>query len=159
DFIRVNVHMGAIVSEQGVIYGLSHETLRYREFLKSKVLIFADIGVKHAAPLADRGLATEAQDAEERGLADALIVSGPLTGKETKLEDLEIARANSSLPILLGSGTTPENIARLLEVADGAFIGSYFKYEGKGRNLVDPERVKRVVEAYSRKVKQGAIIN
>ncbi len=54
-FIRVNIHMNAVVSEQGVIQGNSHETLRLRNHLKSSVLIFADVGVKHAAPLAPRG--------------------------------------------------------------------------------------------------------
>ena len=55
DFIRVNIHMNAVVSEQGIIQGASHRTLRLRSALKSDVLIFADVGVKHAAPLADRG--------------------------------------------------------------------------------------------------------
>jgi len=57
-----------VVSEQGIIQGASHRTLRLRSALKSDVLIFADVGVKHAAPLADRGLATETRDLAERGL-------------------------------------------------------------------------------------------
>jgi membrane complex biogenesis BtpA family protein len=57
-FIRVNVHAGVIVSEQGVIQGVAHLTLRLRSSLRSNVLIFADVAVKHAAPLADRGLSS-----------------------------------------------------------------------------------------------------
>src|SRR4030042_6663056 len=79
-FIRVNVHMGAVVSEQGIIQGLSHETLRLRAALQSGVLIFADVGVKHAAPLADRGVPRENRDLAERGLADGVIVSGGRAG-------------------------------------------------------------------------------
>ena len=57
DFIRVNVHLDAVVSDQGIIEGAAHETLRLRANLKSDVLIFADVGVNHSAPLGNRGLA------------------------------------------------------------------------------------------------------
>src|SRR5262245_43209091 len=72
DFIRVNVHMGTVVSDQGIIQGTGHATLRLRAALRSHVLIFADASVKHATPLADRGLATETRDLTERGLVDAV---------------------------------------------------------------------------------------
>jgi hypothetical protein len=144
-FIRVNVHMGAVVSEQGIIQGSSHETLRLRAALRSGVLIFADVGVKHAAPLADRGLPAETRDLAERGLADAIIVSGELTGSETKAEDVEVVRANTSLPLLIGSGATPENIHKIFGKADGFIVGSYFKKEGKGNNFVEEQRVRRFV--------------
>jgi len=144
-FIRVNVHMGAVVSEQGMIQGMSHETLRLRAALRSGVLIFADVGVKHAAPLADRGLAAETKDLAERGLVDAIIVSGELTGAETKAEDVDIVRANTTLPLLIGSGATPENIHKIFRKVEGFIVGSYFKKDGKGNNFVEEERVKKFV--------------
>ncbi|MBP1712943.1 MAG: btpA [Deltaproteobacteria bacterium] len=144
-FIRVNIHMGAVVSEQGIIQGVSHETLRLRAALRSGVLIFADVGVKHAAPLADRGLPAETRDLAERGMADAIIVSGELTGSETRPEDVEAVRANTSLPLLIGSGATPENIHRIFDKADGFIVGSYFKKEGKGDNFVEEQRVRGFV--------------
>lgn len=147
-FVRINVHMGAIVSEQGIIQGRSHETLRLRERLKANVLIFADVGVKHGAPLADRGLGAEAKDMTERGNADALIVSGELTGSETKLEDVEIAGAHSSLPILIGSGATPDNIARMAGKVRGFIVGSYFKKDGKGENAVEEARLAAFMERF-----------
>jgi predicted TIM-barrel enzyme len=76
DYVRVNVHMGVVVSEQGIIEGTSQLSVRLRSTLKSAVLIFADVGVKHAAAVADRGLTTDTRDLAERGLADAIIVSG-----------------------------------------------------------------------------------
>lgn len=140
-FIRVNVSGGAIVSEQGIIVGKSHLTLRLRAALKSNALIFADVGVKHAAPLADRGLATEAIDAGERNLADALIVSGSMTGQETNVADVDIVKANTSLPVLIGSGAQPDNVDKVWNKTDGLIVGSYFKVDGKGNNDVDPARV------------------
>lgn len=144
-FIRVNVHMNAVVSEQGIIQGQSHHTLRLRQQLQSDVLIFADVGVKHAAPLASRGLAIETKDLCERGLADAIIVSGELTGSETPLADLDIVKKYASVPVLIGSGVTPENLSTLVQ-ADGYIVGSYFKENGKAQNAVSEERVRRLME-------------
>src|ERR1041385_6591999 len=41
-FIRVNIHSGARVTDQGLIEGMAHETLRYRKLLGVNVKIFAD---------------------------------------------------------------------------------------------------------------------
>src|SRR5262249_29434997 len=101
DFIRVNVHMGTVVSDQGIIQGTSHATLRLRAALRSHVLIFADAGVKHATSLADRGLATETRDLTERGLVDAVIVSGDYTGASTRLEDIAMVRQHTTPTLLL----------------------------------------------------------
>ncbi|WP_128081385.1 BtpA/SgcQ family protein, partial [Haloferax sp. ATB1] len=53
-FVRVNVHTGARLTDQGVIEGMAHETVRLRDQLDTDVAILADIDVKHSAPLADR---------------------------------------------------------------------------------------------------------
>jgi membrane complex biogenesis BtpA family protein len=146
DFIRVNVHMGTVVSDQGIIQGNSHTTLRLRAALRSRVLIFADAGVKHATPLADRGLATEARDLTERGLVDAIIVSGDYTGAATRLEDVATVRQHTTLPILIGSGATPDNLPQVYAQVDGLIVGSYFKTEGQAENLVEEARVKKFTE-------------
>jgi uncharacterized protein len=140
-FIRVNVHGGAIVSEQGIIEGAGHLTMRLRNSLGSDVLVFADVGVKHAAPLAGRGLATETKDAVERGLADAVIVSGERTGSETLLEDVRTVRAATEAPLLIGSGAAPDNIGKVFNLVDGFIVGSYFKTDGKASNFVEAARV------------------
>ncbi|MEJ0062876.1 MAG: BtpA/SgcQ family protein [Alphaproteobacteria bacterium] len=146
-FVRINIHMGAVVSEQGLILGKSHETLRLRAALKSRALIFADIGVKHAAPLVDRGLATDAIDAQQRGLADALIVSGTRTGQATDPGAIEAVKSASSLPVYIGSGITADNLPDYAGKIDGAIVGSYFKQDGKAANPVDPARVAALMAA------------
>jgi uncharacterized protein len=147
DFIRVNVHMDAVVSDQGILQGASHETLRLRAALHSDVFIFADAGVKHAAPLGHRGLAAEAQDLTERGLVDAIIVSGDFTGSATRPGDVDVVRWHTHLPVLIGSGITPDNLAEVYENADGFIVGSSFKRHGKAENAVEEARVKTFVEA------------
>src|SRR5437763_1037242 len=50
-FIRVNVHSGALLTDQGLITGRAAETLRLRKQLGGEhVQIFADVLVKHAVP-------------------------------------------------------------------------------------------------------------
>lgn len=145
-FIRVNVHMNAVITEQGIIEGKSHKTLRLRKRLKSNVLIFADVDVKHSAPVVDRGLAAETRDLAERGSVDAVIVTGTRTGVETKTADLQIVKENTSLPVLVGSGVTPDNIEEFYSAADGFIVGSYFKKDGEAENFVDEERVKALMD-------------
>ncbi len=147
-FIRVNIHTGAVVADQGVIQCDAAATLRYRRLLAADVKIFADVQAKHGVPLAPVGLEQEARDCVARGLADALVVSGRATGEATPLEDVKRVRsAVREVSLLVGSGVTPESVADLLAVADGAIVGTSLKREGRLGNPVDPERVKRLVEA------------
>jgi uncharacterized protein len=148
-YIRVNVHMGAVVADQGVVQGSSQFSVRLRSTLKSRALIFADVGVKHAAPLAGRSLDIETRDLAERGLADAIIVTGDRTGVETSVEDIDIVRRATTVPLLIGSGATPENIERVLPKADGLIVGSYFKKDGAAHKFVDEARVERFVRRFA----------
>src|SRR5262245_49317917 len=91
-FIRVNVYSGARLTDQGVIQGAAHEILRYRKLLGCDVKVFADVDVKHSAPLAVRKLEEDVADIVSRGCADAVIVTGSATGSPTSVEDLRVAR-------------------------------------------------------------------
>lgn len=147
-FIRVNVHTGAMLTDQGLIQGRAHETLRYRSTLKSEVKIFADIAVKHAVPLAPIDIVTSAEDTYRRGLADALIVTGTATGKSTDLGQLKTVQ--SAIPqasIFAGSGVTVDNIAEVLQYADGVIVGTSIKCGGVTTNEVDPDRVRALIRA------------
>jgi hypothetical protein len=48
-------------------------------------------------------------------------------------------------PLLVGSGATPETIRPLLEIADGAIVGTAIKTEGKLAQAIDPARVALLV--------------
>ncbi len=147
-FIRINVHNAAVLTDQGIVQGRAYETLRKRKQLNSQVLILADVAVKHAAPLANLGIDVEARDLSERSLADALIVSGSGTGAETDFDDLRIVKENTHLPVLIGSGVNPSNIRKLNKLADGYIVGSYFKKDGVALNEVEPTRVQEFLDIY-----------
>ncbi len=147
-FIRVNVLSGVMATDQGIIEGCAHELLRYRRELGSNVKIMADVLVKHANPLSSRDLTTSVQETIDRGLADAVIVSGLSTGSPPSLADLRLAKAAAgSTPVMIGSGANWENIATLMHAADGAIVSSALKRHGKIENSIDPIRVSQFVEA------------
>jgi membrane complex biogenesis BtpA family protein len=146
NFIRVNIHTGAAVTDQGIIEGKACDTLRLRSNLKSRVLIFADVAVKHASPLVPRPLGLEVAELTERGLADAIIITGDGTGREADIGHLKIAKQNTSLPVLIGSGLTPDNVSRYYPYFDGMIIGSYFKKDGKADNKVEALRVRKFIK-------------
>jgi membrane complex biogenesis protein, BtpA family len=147
-FIRVNVHTGAMLTDQGLIEGNAHDTLRYRQQLCPHIQIFADILVKHAVPLGDLSIEDSARDTLERGLADALIISGIGTGMAAELSDLErVRRACPSANIFLGSGVMVANVRDFLPLADGFIVGTSLKRGGKISNPVDPKRVRALVSA------------
>jgi membrane complex biogenesis BtpA family protein len=150
-FIRVNVHTGAMLTDQGIIEGRAAETLRKRAVLAPDVLIFADHMVKHAAPLAPVDDVQAAKDLRHRGLADAVIISGAETGAEPdRTSFVRVREALTDTPILIGSGLTEANAGTFGD-ADGAIVGTSIKIDGRVEAPVDPDRVKRLVAAFKRR--------
>jgi len=146
EFIRVNVHAGAVLADQGIVQSDAYHTLRDRRLLSADVRLFADVQGKHAVPLGPVELEQEARDLVHRGLADALVVSGKATGEATPLGDVKRVRTVvPDVPVLVGSGVTPDTIAEILTLADGVIVGTSLKRDGDVRNPVDPERVHRLV--------------
>ena len=148
DYIRVNVLCGARVADQGLLQGIAHDLLRLRAELKAEAIkIFADVDVKHSAPLAERPIADEVDDTLHRGMADALIVSGAGTGKPTDPEKVKLVKlAAKGAPVFLGSGVTPQTLPALLPHADGFIVGTYFKEDGIASNAVDVARVRELIK-------------
>jgi membrane complex biogenesis BtpA family protein len=147
-FVRVNVLCGAMLTDQGLIEGDAHGTLRYRKQISPGAQIFADVHVKHAVPLGDWSIEDAARDTLERGLADALIASGKGTGMATEVADVErVRRACPDAKILIGSGVTAENARDYLRLADGVIVGSSLKKGGRLSNPVDARRVAALARA------------
>jgi len=160
-FVRVNVHTGVAETDQGPLVGRAHRTLRLRERIDADVAILADVAVKHAAP-PERPVSVLAGEAIDRGLADGLVVSGPETGDAVESEQLRAvldARDDAArdVPVFVGSGLSHENAPALLEVADGAIVGTAIKRDGETDNRVDPDRAAALVEAVSGRDGAGAV--
>jgi len=140
-FIRVNVHTGAMVTDQGIIQGQAYETLLYRKRLNASAAIFADVMVKHAHPLGPADIRNMARDTFSRGGASALILSGSGTGQPADPERLRTVReAAPGAPILLGSGATLDSFDTFAPLTDGMIVGTALKEEGQVERPIDLER-------------------
>lgn len=130
-FIRVNVLVGAMVTDQGLIEGCAADLLRRRRALGAEVAILADVAVKHAAPLAPLDLAQVARDTVARGGADALVVSGSGTGQPTDPDRIEAVRdaVSGRVPVIVGSGATAESLPGL--PGDAFIVGTALQRAGR----------------------------
>ncbi len=143
-FIRVNALAEAVVGPEGVLNPIAYDLCRYRSVLGAQgVAILADVHVKHAAPLVSRDIELVALETIERGLADAVVVSGSYTGLEASIDDVIKVRkvVPREYPVIVGSGVNYDNVVKFLSVADGAIVGTYFKIGGK----VSLERVRKLM--------------
>ena len=148
DFIRVCILTGARLWDTGDLdRGCAADLLRKRRALGAEHLkLFADVDKKHSVPFPGLDLETHIEWTEFYR-ADALIVSGRMTGDAPPLDKVRRAKEAAQRPILMGSGTTADNIGTFLEYADGAIVGSSLKVDGVAENPVDVERVRRYVAA------------
>lgn len=146
-FVRAVSFNEAMVSSFGVYQGRPAKLFRYKRFLgANNMKIFSDVHVKHSVPLVDRSIEDSILDAKMSGV-DAIIVTGSGTGYAPPTELARKAKkASGSTPLILGSGVSPENISELLDIADGAIIGSYFKENGVYTNPIDTKRVSDLVK-------------
>lgn len=140
-FIRVNVLTGAVVAEEGIIEGNARPVLDLKSLLKSEVKIFADVLVKHAVPLGNQNLLLSAKATLERNMADGIIVTGDITGKEASLKELENLHKEINQPILVGSGINKNNVNNFLKYCDGVIVGTSLKEDGQTNNPISKNNV------------------
>jgi membrane complex biogenesis BtpA family protein len=146
-FVRVNVHVGAMVTDQGLLQGDAHGTLRYRRELGADVGIVADVLVKHAVPLGPADVGAVAADTFHRGGAEVLVVTGEGTGKAAdplRARAVRAAvppRASGGPALWVGSGVTLASAAQWRQEADGAIVGTALHHDVDVRAPLDAARV------------------
>lgn len=148
-WVRVFEWCNAFISQSGYIEAAGGQVARLRSALRAEdIACLCDVNVKHGSHyiIHDRSVEEQAMDVEAQD-GDAVIVTGFDTGTPPTVERIDSCKKSVGLPILLGSGTTSENVAQLLKHADGAIVGSYFKQEGKWKNPVDAERTRTFMQA------------
>ena len=149
-FVRVNVWVGAAVTDQGIIEGAARGAILYRKEIGANVAVVADVFVKHAAQLGSGSIEDAARDAVLRGRADALIVTGSATGAHTSVKDLQAVKAAlPDTPLLIGSGFDAASAAALMAHADGAIAGTSLKKSGVVLEPIDIDRVRALRAAMS----------
>ncbi len=139
DFVRVNQFFYSSLSPEGLLEGNAGEVLRFRKAIDCNAMIFADVCVKHAHHFVSL---EEYVENAGRCLVDALIVTGRVTGGNVNLEDLRKVKELARMPVLAGSGVTPDNLPDIAKFCDGVIVGTYFKKHGR----VDANRVRKLVK-------------
>ncbi len=146
-FIR-EIITGTFIADMGFWNTAVGEVYKYRKLLDATdVKIFFNICAEFASPLDRRPIEEVAKSVVFSSLADAILVSGPMTGRSPDLETLKrVKAAVDDVPVLINTGVNLQNVDELLKVADGAIVGTSLKKDGITWNPVDPERVKRFME-------------
>lgn len=158
DFIRVNVLSGVAATDQGLIEGKAAEVLRERARLHStEIAILADVHVKHAQSLSSSSLELAIEETADRGGADGIIITGTTTGREPSVTQLKSAAAickKIKIPLYVGSGVTPGNIATLREPLQSTglrlIVGSTLRRSGTAGEPMDLKRVQSFVKAWKK---------
>lgn len=150
DFIRAEGFAFAHVADEGLIESCAADLLRYRkEISAEKVRIWADVKKKHSshAITSDVGIGATAHAVDfMRG--DAVIVTGSFTGDAADLHELEEVKKSVSLPVLLGSGVTTENLGDFFALADGFIVGTDFKKSRNWEKEPDPARIRSFMKRH-----------
>jgi membrane complex biogenesis BtpA family protein len=147
-FIRAEGFVYGHLGDEGYHDACAAELLRYRRAIGAPdIAILADIKKKHSshAVTADVSLEDTAEAAAFFG-ADGLILTGTATGRPASAGELQRLVAATDLPVCVGSGITPDNVAAYRH-ARILIVGSSIKRDGHWANVLDMERVSAMVTA------------
>ena len=150
DFIRAEGFAFASVADEGIMdVADAGPLLRERRRIDAdEIAILADIQKKHSshALTADLSIGDHARGADFMG-ADGMIVTGNHTGHAVDMAQLREVSGATELPLLVGSGVTPENIKEIFKYADAVIVGSSIKQGGNWANQLDATRCKELITA------------
>jgi uncharacterized protein len=126
-FIRLKVYVGVMVKEGGILEGCAYEAIQYRSQINAdSIAILADVYDRTGIPMGRMSLTDEARQAAVFGRADSLILTGSTFSESLEMLG-EVRRSGLSVPLLLGGGANPQNVAEALKTADGVIVSSAFK--------------------------------
>ena len=148
DFAR-EVFTGVYDSDMGLWEPKAAEALKLRSDLgNTKLKLLFNINAEFAAPIGERTISQKAKSAVFSSTADAICVSGPITGESVDISNLEEAKKslNNTVPLFANTGVKLETLESILNVADGCVVGTSLKHDGITWNQIDGERVKKFMD-------------
>ncbi len=142
------IFTGVYDSDMGLWRPDAARALRMRHDLgRDDLRLLFNVNAEFASPVGSRAIEARARSAVFSSLADAVLVSGPMTGQPVDRSELaRVAEAVEGTPVFANTGCNDGNIAGILSVADGCIVGTHFKVDGDTWNAVDPDRVARFME-------------
>lgn len=142
------IFTGLFASDMGLWQPDAAGALRLRAALRRNDLkLFFNINAEFASSLDTRPIELRAKSAVFSSIADAILVSGPLTGQPADRSDLRKVRdAIGEVPLFANTGVRLDNVAETLAIADGCIVGTHFKVDGDTWKPVDGDRVKAFID-------------
>jgi hypothetical protein len=150
-FVRIKVYVGAALGSEGLVEGGARAALMERRRLGlDHVAILADVLDRTSHAIVELPVTEAAEWAVRHGHADALVITGR-DDDETCRMLADLRAADVDVPLIVGGGGTADNVAELLEKADGVIVGSALKEADDYAAPVSVARARRFVEAARRR--------
>lgn len=150
DFLRVEGYVFAHVGGAGLIEGCAGRILRQRKERGCEhIKVFGDVKKKHCshALTGDLDILDEVKQAEFF-LVDGVIVTGARTAEPPAVAELRRVKKQAHVPVLIGSGMTPDNIKTYFPLADGFIVGSTFRQGGRFLGPLEPKRLQAFMKVF-----------
>jgi membrane complex biogenesis BtpA family protein len=146
-FVR-EIFTGVFASDMGVWAPDAATPARLRRNLgRPDMKLLYNINAEFAHSLDERPIELRARSAVFSSLADAILVSGPVTGEPADQSQLrKVCNTVRDVPVFANTGVTIDNVKDTLALASGVIIGTHFKVDGITWNPVDGGRVKRFMD-------------
>jgi membrane complex biogenesis BtpA family protein len=150
-FVR-EIFTGVFASDMGLWQPDCAGAFRLRHSLgREDMKMLFNINAEFAHSLDTRPIELRARSAVFSSLADAILVSGPLTGQAVEQSNLvKVKQAVTDVPVFANTGVNIDNVADILAVADGVIVGTHFKVDGNTWNAVDGARASRFMDKVRR---------
>ncbi|MBT4446327.1 membrane biogenesis protein [archaeon] len=117
------------------------------------IIVLGGVWPKYYSP--DQGSNLEADIKTGMQRAEAIVVTGSGTGKETPFDKIKQFREYlGNHPLVIGAGLNHENAYNQLLIADGAIVGSCFKPGSKTDQKIDRVKVRDFMDIV-RKVRES----
>lgn len=141
-FVR-EIFSGVYASDFGLWNPNAGEIVRHQHAIGAEhVKLLFNIVPEAAKYLAERDIVEIAKSTVFNDLPDALCVSGLTAGSQTSTSVLsQVKDAVPETLVFANTGVRVESVEEQLSIADGAVVGTTFKFDGKFENHVDEERV------------------
>ncbi len=143
------IFTGVFASDMGVWAPDAASPARLKVNLgRADLKLLFNINAEFAHSLDQRPIGLRAKSAVFSSLADAILVSGPITGQPADASDLRLVAdaIGGQVPVFANTGVSIDNVAEVMSVASGCVIGTHFKVDGDTWNAVDGDRVKRFMD-------------
>lgn len=139
-FIQIDSVAGHLNPKDDETYAAKLKQLRD----ESSALILGGVRFKYKPILSGRSLEEDIAIGSKR--CDMVVTTGEGTGIETDINKLKVFKdLLGDSKLIVGAGVTYDNCHEQLSVADGAIIGSYFKYGHDANNEINPTYVNELM--------------